>query len=185
MKNCIRKKILALRKGFPKDLLESRSSQIVQRVLCHPSYRNAECVLCYIDAKGEVQTKELIEHAWAHGKCIAVPRVHGDVMKFYFISSYEQLEPGSFGIMEPKMDCPELTSIPERSLVIMPGVAFDLSGNRIGYGKGYYDKYFAAYENIYKIGLAFSFQIAPEISSDVFDIKANCIITDSIFSEIN
>jgi len=179
MKKEIRKNILALRQEMPLDLQTEKSRLIIEKLLQHPAYRNAECVLCYIDAKGEVKTDELIEHAWKHGKLVAVPKVHGNDMKFYYISSYEELETGTFGILEPKTSCTELTSIPDNSVVIMPGVAFDLTGNRIGYGKGYYDRYFADQTNLCKIALAFSLQIVPEIASDPFDIRADYVITEN------
>jgi len=179
MKKEIRKNILALRREIPLNLQIEKSKLIIEKVIQHPAYQNAQCVICYIDAKGEVKTGELIEHAWKHGKQVAVPKVHGNDMKFYYISSYEQLESGTFGIPEPKISCPELTCIPENSVVIMPGVAFDMNGNRIGYGKGYYDRYFAVQTNLYKIALAFSMQIVPEIISDSFDIRADYVITEN------
>ena len=98
-------------------------------------------------------------------------------MKFYQITSYDDLEAGYFGILEPKEECKEV-NVSENSIVIMPGVAFDRKGNRIGYGKGYYDKYFSRYPEVYKIAIAFSMQIVDEIPADEFDIKANCVVTD-------
>ena len=178
MKNRIRKEILALRKAMPICLLEEKSKIISEKVIAHMEYQNAELVLCYIDAKNEVNTRYIINYAWENGKKVAVPRVCGDLMKFYLISSYDDLESGYFDIMEPKKQCVEVTEIPEKSVVIMPGVAFDKKGNRIGYGKGYYDKYFAKYPNVYKIAIAFSVQIVPEIPTDELDINAHCVITE-------
>lgn len=178
MKNKIRKEVLALRKAMPICLLEENSRLIAEKVIAHPVYQSAKLVFCYIDAKGEVRTRKIIEHAWANGKKVVVPKVHGDIMKFYQISSYDELETGCFGIMEPKMGCEEITHVPENSIVIMPGVAFDKKGNRIGYGKGYYDKYFSKYPECYKIAIAFSIQLVSEIQADEFDVKANCVITE-------
>lgn len=178
MKKKIRKEILALRKAVPKDVLEEKSKLIAEKVTSHPNYQQADTILAYIDAKGEVQTKPIIEDAWSKGKKVAVPKVHGDIMKFYLISSYEELEPGNFGILEPVENCEVIINILENTVVLMPGVAFDMKGNRIGYGKGYYDKYFSKYPETYKIALAFSMQIVPEIPADEFDIKANCVITE-------
>ena len=75
------------------------------------------------------------------------------------------------------------TDIPKNSVVIMPGVAFDKTGNRIGYGKGYYDKYFSKYPDLCKIAIAFSLQIVSEIQADKFDVKADCVITESVIYE--
>ena len=178
MKKTIRKQILTLRKAIPSEQLEEDSKKIIDKVIEHPAYQKADLIFAYVDAKGEVKTKELIQHAWSQGKKVAVPKVHGDIMKFYLISSYEELEAGCFGIMEPKENCQEVKRISDKSLVIMPGVAFDRTGNRIGYGKGYYDKYFSKYPEIYKIAIAFSMQIMPEIKADEFDVKADCVITE-------
>lgn len=163
---------------MPIYLSEENSKKIAEKVIAHPKYQKAELVFAYIDAKGEVITKDMIEHAWANGKKVAVPKVHGDIMEFYLIESYNDLEAGYFGIMEPKMSCEKITVITENSVVLMPGVAFDRMGNRIGYGKGYYDKYFTKYPELYKIAIAFSMQIVPEIPADEFDIKAQCVITE-------
>ena len=167
-----------MRKAMPEYLLKEKSRIITEKVIAHPVYQQAEILLCYIDAKGEVMTSNLIEHAWENGKKVAVPRVHGDIMKFYFIESFEQLENGCFGIREPKCECTELTLVPDNSVVIMPGVAFDSKGNRIGYGRGYYDKYFSAYLDVYKIAIAFSMQIVSEIPSEALDISADCVVTE-------
>lgn len=178
MKNKIRKGILVLRKAMTKTIIVEYSKIITRKIIEHPRYKNAEMILCYVDAKNEVMTSGIIEDAWRKGKKVAVPKVHGEVMKFYLIESYEQLESGCFGILEPKAECIEVTKVSEKSIVIMPGVAFDSQGNRIGYGKGYYDKYFSKYPKVYKIAIAFSLQIVPEIPADRFDIKADCVITE-------
>mgnify|MGYP003295633210 FL=1 len=183
MKNKIRKEILALRKAMPIYLLEENSRIIAEKVITHPKYQAAELVFAYIDAKGEVITKDIIEHAWSNNKRVVVPKVQGDRMEFYEIASYHDLEPGCFGIMEPKITCMEITDIPKNSVVIMPGVAFDKTGNRIGYGKGYYDKYFSKYPDLCKIAIAFSLQIVSEIQADKFDVKADCVITESVIYE--
>ena len=179
MKKQIRKEILALRKAMSEELQERYSQSIVQKVIDHAAYKEAEMMYCYIDAKGEVKTKALIEDAWRNGKKVAVPRVHGDIMEFYLISSYEQLTAGYFGIMEPAESCEMVTEISEKSVVIMPGVAFDKSGNRIGYGKGFYDKYFSAHPDVYKIAVAYSLQVVEAIEADEHDVRANCVITEN------
>lgn len=178
MKNRIRKEIMAKRNALSKEEIESKSEIIYQRVIVHPAFQNADLVFAYIDAKNEVQTRLLIEYAWKSGKKVAVPKVHGEIMKFYLITSYEDLEPGCFGIQEPKETCEEVLIPMENSLVIMPGVAFDRQGNRIGYGKGYYDKYFSAYPDVYKIAIAFEVQIVPMVPADEFDVKADIVMTE-------
>ena len=178
MKNKIRKRILALRKAMPESVLQGKSKKIIEKVMNHPMYQRAEIIFCYMDAKGEVKTRDLIEHAWTMGKKVAVPKVHGDVMEFYYIEAFQQLESGYFGIMEPGSECSKLEHVSNNSLVIMPGVAFDKMGNRIGYGRGYYDKYFSSYSDLYKMAIAYSEQIVEEIPADNLDVKADCVVTD-------
>ena len=178
MKNKIRKEILELRTSLTEKDAEERSEIIFHEIIECEAYQKADLILAYIDAKGEVKTRLLIEHAWRQDKTVAVPKVHGDVMEFYVIRSYRDLEKGCFGIQEPVNSCPKITSLTENTLVIMPGVAFDNKGNRIGYGKGYYDKYFSKYPNIYKIAVAYSFQIVPDACAKEHDIKADCVLTE-------
>ena len=178
MKNEIRTRILALRRELPESVLNEKSKTITKKVINHPFYKQAELVFAYIDAKGEVMTEELIRHAWKQGKKVAVPKIHGEVMEFYLITSFEQLEYGCFGLMEPDDMCPKVIDIPENSMVLMPGVAFDRTGNRIGYGKGYYDKYFTKFPNLNKIALSLDIQVVPEISAEPHDLKADCVITE-------
>ena len=178
MKNKIRKEILALRKKLPEKVVEKNSNEIIRKTRQHPVYLNAELILAYIDTNGEVQTKKLIEDAWNQGKKVAVPKVQGDIMHFYLIESYDQLVPGDFGIQEPKEDCWKIEELTDNTLVIMPGVAFDRAGNRIGYGKGYYDKYFGQYPDIYKIAIAFEMQIIESIPADEYDVSADEVITE-------
>lgn len=169
---------------MPVYLSEEKSRKITEKIIAHPEYEKAELIFCYIDAKGEVKTKDIIEDAWTNRKEVAVPKVHGDIMEFYKISSFEDLEEGCFGIMEPKMNCTKVTEIPQKSVVIMPGVAFDRKGTRIGYGKGYYDKYFTKYPGLYKIAVAFGIQIVPEIPTDEFDVKVQYVMTEDSNMEV-
>ena len=178
MKKIIRKEILTRRKALDVDVINTKSRLISKKVIEHAQYQKADMLLAYIDAKGEVNTKVIIEDAWEKGKTVAVPKVHGEIMEFYIITSFDDLEKGNFGIMEPKETCEKVDTDSLDTIVIMPGVAFDRAGNRIGYGKGYYDKYFSKYPAVYKIALAFEMQIVPQIVSDEYDIKADVVVTE-------
>ncbi|MGN1266370.1 MAG: 5-formyltetrahydrofolate cyclo-ligase [Dorea sp.] len=176
MKDKIRKEILEIRKNLSHDFVEETSKMIMKKIIGSPEYQNADYILCYIDVRKEVQTKILIEDAWNKGKIVAAPRVEGEDsrnMEFYQINSFEQLSKGTFGILEPNAACKRITTIPENSIIIVPGVAFDLRGNRIGYGAGYYDSYFQKYPDIYKIAPVYPFQIVPKIPAEEHDIKVD------------
>lgn len=174
----IRKRIRELRANLSIEQIESRSKIITDKILKHPEFQKAELVLCYIDAKGEVQTEEIIRKSWKMCKKVAVPKVQEKEMEFFEITSFEDLEPGNFGIKEPIEGCMKADIQNSRTVVIMPGVAFDMEGNRIGYGGGYYDRYFQHKQDIFRIAPAYEMQIVNKITADEFDIKVDCVLTD-------
>lgn len=114
---------------------------------------------------------------WKDGKTIAVPKVFGEIMKYYAITSYDDPEDGYFGIREPKhAELPEI--IAGDGLMILPGVAFDEERHRIGYGGGFYDRYLEAHPRMQKIAFAFEFQMFEEVPFEEFDRKPEKIITE-------
>lgn len=168
------------RKLSRKDLLE-KSRYIFESVAAHPWFQEAEIILLYMDYNGEVMTESIIERAWELGKCVGVPKVHGKSMEYYLIQSFGDLEAGAYGIREPKEGCPLLRTESRKQgevLAVMPGVAFDAERNRIGYGGGYYDKYFENKGNINKIAVAFELQMVPHIEAEKFDLRPDCIVTE-------
>lgn len=141
-------------------------------------YKNARCVFAYVSYNQEVRTRGLIEHALADGKRVAVPRVYGDIMRFKYISSINDLQPGYMGIPEPSDDLECADDREEQVLMIMPGLAFDEAGNRVGYGRGYYDRYLTKNNKTRytKVALAYDFQIVDSIEADAFDVKTDILI---------
>ena len=157
--------------------LKENSRRILEKVCCEPRYQEAKILLAYVDAKREVETRELICQAWKDGKRVAVPRTFGGgVMHFYEIHSLEELEPGGYGILEPKKDCPLCET--EEGLMLMPGVAFDEKAHRVGYGGGYYDRYLEQHPGLVHIALAFEFQIFKEVPFQEHDILPELIVTE-------
>lgn len=141
-------------------------------------YKNASCVFAYVSYNQEVRTRSLIERALADGKRVAVPRVYGDTMQFKYISSLNDLQPGYMGIPEPSDDLECADGREEQVLMIMPGLAFDEAGNRVGYGRGYYDRYLTQHNKTRytKVALAYDFQIVDSIEADAFDVKTDILI---------
>ena len=158
--------------------LHENSRKIVETFVSLPQYQNTDLLLAYVDAKREVETRLLMERAWKDHKKVAAPRVDGDgIMDYYYINSLDDLDPGSFGIMEPKMDCPICED--ENGLMLMPGVAFDEHCHRVGYGGGYYDRYLEKHPDIVHIALAFEFQVFPEVPFEAHDILPQMIVTET------
>ncbi len=141
-------------------------------------YKNARCVFAYVSYNQEVRTQRLIERALADGKMVAVPRVYGDIMQFKYISSFNDLQPGYMGIPEPSDDLECADDREDNVLMIMPGLAFDDAGNRVGYGRGYYDRYLTQHNHTgyTKIALAYDFQIVDSVDADAFDVKTDILI---------
>lgn len=134
----------------------------------------AENICVYMDAFGEVETGEIINRLAADGKKIFVPCVDGDDI---FISPLtKSLERGAFGIREPQQK--ERFDKTKIDVFLIPALAFDRSGSRVGFGRGYYDKLLCG-TNSLKIGLIYSFQLTEEIRAEKHDIKADYIITES------
>lgn len=172
----IRRKIRAWRKEADPAFLEEASAAICERILRMPAFAEADTVYVYMDCKGEVSTRPLLETAWRLGKKTAAPRVTGPgQMRYYYISSYEDVAPGYYGIPEPVTG---REALKERALLIVPGVAFDRMRHRCGYGQGFYDRYLAAHTQHPTIALAFSFQILPEIPSGELDIRPQMVVTE-------
>ncbi len=172
----IRKSVMNTRNRIPKLMLEQRSGIICKKVTQLPEYQNAETVYAYVPLDREVSTIPLIEAAWADGKRVAVPQVIGDGrMRFVVLNDWDQLEEGHFHVREPKFGVEAEDS---KALMIMPGVAFDLSRNRIGYGKGYYDRFLSQEPEHTTVALSFEFALFPEIPSEENDRKPDLIVTD-------
>ena len=180
----IRREVLILRDGLSEQEYRMGSLKVADRIIGHQWFYQAEHLLIFVSYGSEIDTSEIITEALRKGKKVYVPRVEGDVMHFYRIGSLEELVEGYKGIREPdgtseRYEEERRVERGERVLMIMPGVAFDLRRNRIGYGKGFYDKYLADKEElqIYSIGIGFPCQMVEEIPAEENDIKSYQVIT--------
>ena len=171
MKKELRKEILYLR-----DNLEDRYNKsmfIKNKLLDLDIYKESKAIALYFSMKSEVDTKELIKESLLLGKKVLLPRIiNKNKMIFIEINDNTEYERNSFGVMEPIGE--EYKDI---DLIIVPGVAFDKNNNRLGYGRGYYDKYLSN-KDIYKIGICYSEQLIDKIEVEEHDIKMDLIITD-------
>lgn len=177
LKKDIRAEVKKYRKEASVDDIRKNSEIICNQFLRLPEYQEAKIIFAYMDCKNEVETKKVIEQCWKDGKIIAVPKVFGEIMKYYAITSYEDLEDGYFGIREPKHTILQ-EMICEDGLMILPGVAFDIDRHRVGYGGGFYDRYLEEHPNMKKIAFAFEFQIFDRVPFEKFDRQPEKIITE-------
>ena len=172
----IRKKIFKARKEHTDAWIRENSLRITEALTQLPEYRNAERIMAYADYNHEVITRYIIEQAWKDGKEVAVPKVFGKDMVFYRLTDFSQLESGYFGIPEPKEDGETVSW--EEAMMVMPGVAFDVNCNRVGYGGGFYDRFLEKHPEVCRVAVGFSFQILPEVPTEPTDIRPQVIVTE-------
>jgi len=178
----IRRKILKKRLSLSFKDIRDKSSQIFLILDETVEYRNSQNIMFYVATRSEVQTEEMIKRSIKMGKNIFVPIIlteYTNLAPSKIIDFDNELEKGKKGILEPKREYYRLFPPEDIDLIIIPGVAFDLSGNRIGRGFGYYDNFLRKVCSSAKIiALAFEMQIVKKIPDDKNDIPVNKIITE-------
>ncbi|SCG94208.1 (Dimethylallyl)adenosine tRNA methylthiotransferase MiaB [uncultured Clostridium sp.] len=179
----IRKKVFQVRKSSDPQELEKKSQLINQKIIELPAFQNADTIFVYMDCKGEVSVRPMLEAAWAMGKKTAAPKVTGPgTMKYYYITSYDDLAPGYYDIPEPVT---EIEATEEDAFLIVPGVGFDKNRHRCGYGQGFYDRFLAAHPGMTSVAIAFDFQVFDQIPSDQYDVAPELLVTEStMYGEI-
>lgn len=175
-KRTIRAEIRKKRRALSPEETVSRSAAICRFIQARREYQEAETIYAYLSMPGEVCLDTLIIDAWRQGKQTAVPRVCGQEMSFYPLTDLAEVEISPLGIREPAGATP--ITVREKTLFLMPGIAFDLSRNRIGQGGGYYDRYLSSHPMPQKWAVAFGFQIYDTLPAAPHDIKADAIITE-------
>ena len=153
--------------------IAKRSKSIQEFVINDNKFQSAKVVGAYFAFGSEVATELIIERAKMLDKKIALPRVEEDKITFYELSSTRSLIRGRFGIMEP----PPYGHMDEIDLLVVPGIAFDKKGNRLGYGKGFYDRLLSG-KRTFSIGLAYSFQLLENLPHDRYDKRLDAIASE-------
>ncbi len=178
-KRSLRSHLLTLRRALSHDAWLSSSRAAQHNLLSLDEYERSECIAMYAPAHNETDTGLILAAAFQAGKRVLFPAVCGHQMVFRHVERIEALQEGAFGILEP---CPTGTDhqADEADLIIVPGVAFDLTGHRIGYGKGFYDRFLQHPEcNAHLVGLCHDFQLTEgRIPADVHDIPMEIVVTD-------
>lgn len=156
-----------------------KDEKIFSRLIKMREYQNAKTILPYVSTEIEVDTKKLIEHSLAGGKYVAVPYCveNSREMDFYLIKSIDDLKPRTFGVLEPDAEkCIKLTDF-ANSICIVPALSYDMQGFRLGYGKGYYDRFLNRY-NGKKIGICYESCITGKLRKGRYDVACDAIITE-------
>ncbi|MBE7057372.1 MAG: 5-formyltetrahydrofolate cyclo-ligase [Ruminococcaceae bacterium] len=169
-----RKIIKEKRAGLSPEFLKDESKKIADCILQSEYFTKASKIMCYASVRGEVDTFYLMKKILESGKTLALPVTVKKEMTFYRVESLEKLIPGYMGIAEPERT--QVVLPDEKTLMIMPGVAFDTKCHRAGYGAGCYDRYLEDKCNFMKIAPAFQFQVFDEIENDRYDICPDVVI---------
>lgn len=181
MKRDIRKILLKKRDGITPEEKKKKEAAIKKRLFASADFKKAKSILFYASFRSEVDTVPWIQHALKLKKVVVLPRVDREEKELSLckIEDVSKLESGYLGIPEPKVTKGRKTGLKDIDVVIIPGAGFDIKGNRLGYGHGYYDKLLSkAKEHIMTIALAFEEQIVSKIPNEIHDVKVDKIITD-------
>lgn len=185
MKKELRKKIIAARKDLAREVVEAKSAAIFKKIVSLEQYQKAEVIMTYLAINNEVETEPFILQALAEGKRIVIPVCQKETTTILpaEVKNYpDDLEPRTWGILEPKPDRLYPIDPKEIDLIIIPGVAFDEQGNRLGYGAGYYDRFLPRLRaDVLKIAPAYDLQIVPTVYKGEHDQPVDIVVTETRF----
>ena len=179
-KSELRKKYKQIRREMPENIKKSRDKNIFLKLINLDAYKKSRIVLTYVSTDIEVDTMEFIQYALNDSKIVAVPRCIDGTrdMTFYIIESVDDLEPGAFSVLEP---------VPERCRVlcdfngafcIVPALVYDRYGYRLGYGKGYYDRFLSAHPDMHRVGICYCCCTVTKLIHGRFDVSVNTLVTE-------
>ena len=175
----IRKKIIEQKSKLLTLDICRVSRPIIDKVLSMPEFIDADAVYTYLEYNQEIITHPIVSKAWEMGKRVAVPKVMNRSMDFYYIETFDDVIPGYMGILEP---IEANVAYDKKVFIVMPGLAYDMNFNRVGYGGQYYDRYLGSHNDIdfFKVALVYDFQIIDdEIENESHDIPVDAIVTTS------
>ena len=180
-KKTLRRSVLQLREALSDEEQKRAAFLIAERILGHQWYYLSDVVLGFAGYGSEINTDEILEETLRSGKALYLPKVEGDEMNFYRVHNLSELQVGYKGIREPKGDSERYVynaDMSVRTFMLMPGVAFDMFRNRMGYGKGFYDRFLADKPELQlrTIGIGHKCQMVEEVPCDEHDVKPYQVI---------
>lgn len=173
-KAALRQTIRARKRAMGSAEIEEKSSALCALLTQTEQYRKAKTIYGYLPYNQEVRTVPLLEQALRDGKRVAVPKVYGEQMRFIYLTDLSQTEKGYAGIPEPVADGPVAED--RGALILMPGLAFDKNGRRIGYGGGFYDRFLAKEPTHPTVALCYDFQVVAELETEPFDVPVDLVL---------
>jgi 5-formyltetrahydrofolate cyclo-ligase len=166
-----------VREALPDSACDARSAEIAKRLLALAELERAETVLAFASIRNEVRTQTSMQAAWAAGKRVALPRVVGDELQLHLVASDTVLVEGAFSVPEPPETATRVQP-DEVDFALVPALAVDPRGYRIGYGGGYYDKLIPRLGHACTCALAYDFQLIAEVPDLPFDVAVDLVVTD-------
>jgi 5-formyltetrahydrofolate cyclo-ligase len=179
-----RQEVKAKRASLNDEQRKAANHQITQRIIDSEIFKQSQKIACYMAIGAEVNLQEVIEVIFSSGKRCYLPLVRHDRPNYLYFVEYlqgDQLQPGNFGILEPAFDPQKIIEPDDLDLVLLPLVAFDAEGNRLGTGGGYYDRTFAQVSRPLLIGVAYACQEVPQIEACPHDVKLHGVVTEKEF----
>lgn len=170
----LRREIRERKRRMTPAEIEEKSRELARMLFETEEYRQAGTIYGYLPYNQEVRTVPILEQALRDGKRVAVPKCYGDEMRFLYMTDLSLVEKGYAGIPEPVADEPVADD--PTALVLMPGLAFDREGHRIGYGGGFYDKFLAAEPTHPTVALCYDFQITTNLETQPHDIPVDRVL---------
>jgi len=185
-KNKMRIKYKLLRKNMTEHVKNEKDAEIFNRIISSSVYNSCDLLLTYVSTNIEVDTIKLINYSLSIGKKVAVPKCIAGTrnMMFYYINCINDLEKSTFSVLEPiAAKCVPVTDL-KNALCIVPGLVFDISGYRLGYGKGYYDRFLTSNPEIIKAGICYCSCTVNELYRGRFDVPVNLLVTEKYLKNI-
>lgn len=170
----LRRAIRERKRAMTEEEIVERSNALAEKFYNSPAYQAASTIYGYLPYNQEVRTIPMLQRALDEGKRVAVPKVYGEEMRFIYLEDLTQVSKGYAGIPEPIADAPVAED--QRALVLMPGLAFDPRGHRIGYGGGFYDRFLAQEPHHPTLALCYEFQMQAHLDTEEFDIPVDTVL---------
>ena len=170
----LRAVIRAQKRAMTEEMIVSKSEKLGELFVASELYKNAKSIYGYLPYNQEVRTVAMLEQALKDGKRVAVPKCYGDEMRFIWMDDLSKVEKGYANIPEPIADEPVADD--PTALVLMPGLAFDPKGNRMGYGGGFYDKFLAAETDHPTLALCYDFQMMEHLETEAHDLPVDVVL---------
>jgi 5-formyltetrahydrofolate cyclo-ligase len=183
MKHSLKQQILQKRKSLSGDEIKEKSGKIRQNLYSLPEFQKSKNIMFYVSVNNEVDTHEIIKDLLSKkDKTIIIPYMikNNPLMQLSELKNLNELEPKTFGILEPKKLYVREFNPDKLDLAVIPGIVFDKSGHRIGYGYGYFDRFLKTLKNkTKKIGLAFDFQVVDEVPKEGHDVPVDIVVSEN------